>query len=300
MQPFPNFEPLAEEHKYDFFISYSHKDKEVALDLYYLALANGLVPWLDDRNLEYGEEVQQRALLGVHNSKQFLVIISKDSIESDSVQNEISEAFRILDGQALSDKPFKVTAFRIDSTHVTGRLKDYLYIEDRTDHPLPATLKLIQDLTGKDMFGRYMHGAYAGLLNSGIAPTPGFSLGLFNAYSHLVLMQIKSLLKDASEGRYPHEALSTIQQLVNTSAVFNEVPTMNTWLSLGNGVFESIHPVRSFRTPQVRVLDLPPEIDYLVCENNEVITRLQFVWNGTTNPVLSPFPFRINLDAEIY
>ena len=145
-----------------------------------------------------------------------------------------------------------------------------------------------------------MHGAYAGLLNSGIAPTPGFSLGLFNAYSHLVLMQIKSLLKDAAEGRYPHEALSTIQQLVNTSAVFNEVPTMKTWLSLGNGVFESIHPVRSIRTPQVWVLDLPPEIDYLVCENNEVITRLQFVWNGTTNPVLSPFPFRINLDAEMY
>lgn len=55
MRSFDNSQLLEPDKRYDFFISYSHKDKEVALDLYYLAIANGLVPWLDDRNLDYGE-----------------------------------------------------------------------------------------------------------------------------------------------------------------------------------------------------------------------------------------------------
>lgn len=297
-----NFEPsrlLNSEKRYDFFISYSHNDKEVALDLYYLAVANGLEPWLDDRNLNYGEEVTERALLGLQNSKQFLVIISEDSKASTPVKMEIAEALDIYDLRKGSDNEFNITAYPINGSAVPENLKRFLYIEDREDHPLPASLKLIQKITGKDMFGTYMHGAYAGLLSAGLAPTPGFSRGLFNAYSHVVLTQITSLLTDTARGKFPDETLSTIQYLVNTSEVFQVVPMEQTWLALGSGVFESIHPARMLKTPHIRVLDLPSDIDFVVCANNPVVTRLHFVWKGTTDPVLKPFPFRIHLETEI-
>ena len=112
-------------------------------------------------------------------------------------------------------------------------------------------------------------------------------------------MQIRSLLAETAKGQYPDETLPTVRQLVNTSNLFGVVPNQNTWLALGNGVFELIHPVRSYRVPTIKVLDLTENIDYIVCENNEVVTRLHFVHKGTTNSYLEPFPFRIALEAEM-
>jgi TIR domain len=297
MQIFDPDQLLPVDKRYDFFISYSHKDKEIALDLYYLSVANGLEPWLDDRHLTYVDEVTERALQGIHNSKQFLVIISPESKSSTPVKKEIEEALSVHNDRKGTESEFNITAYPINGTSVPDCLKNFLYVEDRADHPQPAALKLIQKITGRDMFGTYMHGAYAGLLSAGIAPTPGHSKGLFNAYSHVVLTQITSILSDTARGLHPNETLSTIQYLVNTSNLFQVVPISQTWIALGNGIFESIHPARMSKTPEIKVLDLPPDIAFIECENNPVVTRLHFVWKGTNEPVLTPFPFRIALDA---
>jgi len=290
---------LPENKKYDFFISYSHSDKGLALDIYHIAMANGLHAWLDDRDIGYGDRIKESAALGIQNSKAFLVINSVNAACSKPVEEEISEALELLSIRKADHRSYPIIAFLADGHPVIDQLKDFKYVNNRNDHPLAAILKLIQSLSGLDMFDTYLRGAYTSVLHVQTFEGQNQYLGLFDAYSYAVLIQTTSFLTNMAIGDFPEETLPAIQQLMSTSKVMNVIPRFNSWLALGNGVFESIHPVTMRKAPDLIVEDLPNEMEIIVEVNNEVVTRIQFVYKKSREPVLGPFPFQIHLDAEL-
>jgi TIR domain len=290
---------IDDKYKYDLFISYSHKDKALALDISLLAMANGLHCWMDDRDIGYGESINEEAVRGIFNSKRFLLIHTESSIGSTAVQREIQTALSRKQSLTAEGKEFPIIFFRADALEISDEYKDFKYIETRPDHPLPANLKLIQFITGRDMFENYVFGGYAGIIQGGQVPQVGNYLEIFNGFSYAVLMQIKTLLFNIGTGQYPEETFDSIRQLIETSQLLSVVPQFSTWLPLGDSMFECIHPVRMHITSNIRVIDLPPEIEMTTLANNEVVTRIQFLYRETKCPVIGPFPFRVALEAEL-
>ena len=73
------------------FISYSHKDKKYVEILKHRLIDEGFSVWID-HNIDYGDEwlkVIQKYLDGCNV---FIVVMSKNSFESDMVQNEVTRA----------------------------------------------------------------------------------------------------------------------------------------------------------------------------------------------------------------
>lgn len=299
MYTFDRSRLIPDKQKYDFFISYSHKDKGIALDIQHIAIANGLNAWLDDRDIGYGDHIKETAALGIQNSKAFLIINSVHSASSVAVDEEIDQALQLMTIKKAEGVSYPVITFRIDSQPVMSKLEAFKYVENREDHPLPAILKLIQFLTGLDMFDTYLRGAYTSAIGSNSFEQQKQFLGTFDAYSYAVLTQTTSFLKNMAIGLFPDETLPAIQQLMATSKVMNVIPRKSSWLALGDGVFESIHPVRMLKAPNLVVIDLPQEIEIIIEVNKEVVTRIQFIYKTSREPVLVPFPFQIQLETEL-
>jgi hypothetical protein len=73
------------------FISYSHKDKDYVHKLQEVLLKEGFEIWTDD-HIEYGTEWPKVIQESLDNCDIFIVVMSKNSYESDMVQNEVARA----------------------------------------------------------------------------------------------------------------------------------------------------------------------------------------------------------------
>jgi len=73
------------------FISYSHKDKTYVHQLQEALLNNGFEVWIDD-HIDYGDEWPKIIQKHLDASDAFIVVMSKNSYESDMVQNEVTRA----------------------------------------------------------------------------------------------------------------------------------------------------------------------------------------------------------------
>lgn len=72
------------------FISYSHKDKEFALRVYdSLKKIKDIQPWIDDKDIEYGESIPQKVFDEINESDFIFVLLSENSINSGWVKKEI-------------------------------------------------------------------------------------------------------------------------------------------------------------------------------------------------------------------
>ena len=73
------------------FISYSHKDKEYVQKFHDALQNRGFHAWMDDR-IDFGDEWLKVIQKHLDESDIFIVIMSRNSFESDMVQNEIARA----------------------------------------------------------------------------------------------------------------------------------------------------------------------------------------------------------------
>lgn len=78
--------------KYDFFISYSSKDNEIAFKIVNALESAGLRCWIAPRNIPYGTPYARAIMEGIDECEKFIVLITRNSIESEDVLNEVDNA----------------------------------------------------------------------------------------------------------------------------------------------------------------------------------------------------------------
>lgn len=103
--------------KYDVFISYSSKDKEVADFLCKKIEEQDLKCWIAPRNETAGMSYARQILQAISNSSVVLVCFSQHANSSDHVESEIDNAFSA--GKVI-------IPFRIDNCEMSAELKYYL------------------------------------------------------------------------------------------------------------------------------------------------------------------------------
>lgn len=105
--------------KPDVFISYSSKDQETADKIADCLQFNNLIPWIATRDIKEGGYARQ-IVQAIREVKIFLVVLSKHSIASEQVKNEIDRAFnRIKDGLII-------VPFIIDDSELDDECQYYL------------------------------------------------------------------------------------------------------------------------------------------------------------------------------
>lgn len=81
--------------KFDLFISYSHKDSAFVSKLSAELKIMGMNVWLDEKAINVGDSVVSEIRKGIDNSKYFVIVVSKNSINSKWVERETDIATNI-------------------------------------------------------------------------------------------------------------------------------------------------------------------------------------------------------------
>lgn len=81
--------------KYDFFISYSSKDKDIAFKIVTAIESAGYTCWIAPRNIPYGTPYASAIMEGIDECDKFIVLITKKSIQSNDVLNEVDNAHSV-------------------------------------------------------------------------------------------------------------------------------------------------------------------------------------------------------------
>jgi hypothetical protein len=79
--------------KLSVFVSYAGRDKELALLIAKIFTENNIDVWMDDFNIKVGDTIVSKIESGIKESDYFIVIISKNSIKSEWVKQEIELAY---------------------------------------------------------------------------------------------------------------------------------------------------------------------------------------------------------------
>lgn len=127
------------EQKGTVFISYSSKDQIIA-DLIVEKLDEACISsWIATRNIGPGSYAKQ-IIQGIRNADIFLVLISKNSIKSEHVKNEINQAFkRITEGLNL-------LPFILDDSELDDECQYYLCRQEMINGTLPPIEARINEL----------------------------------------------------------------------------------------------------------------------------------------------------------
>jgi hypothetical protein len=96
---------------YHAFLSYSHKDRDIALKLHqWLSRNAGFQIWFDENHLEAGSPVAARLAEQMSACRNWIVLASKNSISSAWVAAERDQALHL----AIEERDFNLIALRID------------------------------------------------------------------------------------------------------------------------------------------------------------------------------------------
>lgn len=81
--------------KYDYFISYSSKDEDIAFKLLEAIESTGHTCWIAPRNIPYGTPYARAIMEGIDECDTFIVLLTDNSIKSEDVLNEVDNAHAI-------------------------------------------------------------------------------------------------------------------------------------------------------------------------------------------------------------
>lgn len=77
---------------FDYFISYSSKDKQIAFNIVAQIESLGYTCWIAPRNITYGTAYANAIMNGIDQSENFIVLVTDNSIVSEDVLNEVDNA----------------------------------------------------------------------------------------------------------------------------------------------------------------------------------------------------------------
>ncbi|HWS85370.1 MAG TPA: TIR domain-containing protein [Pyrinomonadaceae bacterium] len=115
---------MADDFRYDVFISHSSKDKAVVRPLAERLRADGLRVWYDDWELQPGDHVFSKIEEGLEHSRILLLCMSAHAFGSDWAQLE-SQTFRFRDPL---NQQRRFIPLRLDATSLKGSLAQFSYI----------------------------------------------------------------------------------------------------------------------------------------------------------------------------
>lgn len=132
-------QPKIHNRKPDIFISYSSKDQEIADKIADNLMRAGFQTWIATRDIKEGSYAKQ-IMQAIRDAKLFLVVISKNSISSEQVKNEIDRAFnRVKDGMII-------VPFIIDNSEMDDECQYYLCRQEMFFGKIPPIDDRIHEL----------------------------------------------------------------------------------------------------------------------------------------------------------
>ncbi len=131
---------MADDFKYDVFLSYSSKDKAVVRALAERLRADGLHVWLDDWELHPGDSIPSKIEEGLEHSRVLVLCMSAHAFGSDWAQLE-SYTFRFRDPL---NKERRFIPMRLDEAPIKGSLAQFLYINWLPEDREQAYAKLLE------------------------------------------------------------------------------------------------------------------------------------------------------------
>lgn len=130
---------LTNKNKCDVFISYSSLDQAIADKVADRLLELGITPWIASRSMKEGPYAKQ-IMQGIKDAKVFLVLLSKNSISSEQVKNEIDRAFsRLKEG-------LKIIPFILDDSELDDECQYYLCRQEMFSAKEPPIQKRVDEL----------------------------------------------------------------------------------------------------------------------------------------------------------
>lgn len=115
---------MADEFKYDVFLSHSSKDLDVVRDVAERLRADGLRVWFDEWEIRAGDSIPAKIEEGLEHSRVLVLCMSANAFGSDWAQLE-SGTFRFRDPL---NKERRFIPLRLDEAPIKGSLAQFLYI----------------------------------------------------------------------------------------------------------------------------------------------------------------------------
>ena len=115
---------MADDFKYDVFLSHSSKDKAVVRAVAERLRADGLRVWFDEWEPKPGDSVPKKIDDGLEDSRILVLCMSANAFGSDWTQLE-SYTFRFRDPL---NKDRRFIPLRLDAAPIKGSLAQFLYI----------------------------------------------------------------------------------------------------------------------------------------------------------------------------
>lgn len=283
---------------YDFFLSHSSKNKELAKIIYYTSLANGLSVWYDERYLKPGNHLRESFKRGIQESAGYLLLCSQEALESEWMPVEMEMARE----KKSRDPNFVLTVVLLDDSQPPEWLMKYRYIKWNTQDEPGSTLELISHLTGKEPVTTITGASFLTSIPSMQAPNEYGTIAEHSRnFVFYYIAHLKSLIQNMAHRDYG-ESLAQTAELLDKLWMFQQLPALQSGIMpLGNGEYEVIHPAR-MRKPPIVTIRLGSD-DYYAekITTNEVSTRFALTDSETNKRVNHPVPINlsIELDAEL-
>lgn len=118
------------------FISHSSKDKPLVLKIADQLREKGV--WLDTWEMDAGDSLSDKIEKGIDEARNFVIILSKNSIESSWVKYELNMAII----KYLSNENYRIITVRIDDVNIPLRLQPFLRIE--SSNPTEIATKILE------------------------------------------------------------------------------------------------------------------------------------------------------------
>jgi len=278
------------------FISHSSANKELARQIYYNAISNGISVWYDEGVLTLGDEVKQSLAQGIENSAAFLLLHSKAAMEKCWVPFEMEIARR----KCEKDSSFRILIVKLDDEPLPDRFWErFLYMKWEPSDQGGTIIHILEAITGK-------RGIQAITASSVLTADPASILVNKTAtiaehtrnFVLWYLCHIKNLIQSVVSVGHEQELRDTFEKLLHVS-LFENIPAIHGGLiPVEPGVFELVHANRMRIPPRISVQGLPDRYAWELVQINEVFTRFRIKERHSNNTVNHPVPLSLSIEMD--
>jgi len=130
------------------FLSHSSKDKGFVRRLAADLVTHGVKVWLDEQRILVGDSMPEKIAQGLAESDFFLIVLSRNSVESSWVKKELNSALV----HEIERRKVKVMPIRLDDAQVPDSIVDKAYADFRGSYEDGFT-KLLESIKAREVTG---------------------------------------------------------------------------------------------------------------------------------------------------
>ncbi len=132
--------------QYDIFLCYSTKNKEQADFIYKGLMREGVKVWYDEVSMSLGGTLTSCIEKGIQNSRYFLILLTKESIESDWVKWEVKLATAFEQQEQIKIIPYTFGLTTLEILNFSPNIANTSGLTNETDEKtnLERLVKLVK------------------------------------------------------------------------------------------------------------------------------------------------------------